>query len=448
MATSMYFSSNQSKQKAFDRYYNAMARSNFKQGVKLKALINQEAADASLADQLASMYMQAVGKTRDYEYDTVNDKMKRAKPPVVKGSIAKTREVKVNIPKKSSKATRKYVHESTDSDLKEQAKPSQKKDVNQAPPVEGVSMIDDDEGYSDEEKAPAPATKSIPLATPDIESQTFEEFNANMSAFEGADEFLANSVKKYSEGRGGVKRNIRQDVARDVSSFIKQAKSKRKGQIDANRAKAIQSQIEDTIMSLVENASPPPSPPSSPLRSGRSVADAINLASSSSSSSAASSPRSAQASPKKGEKRKQPANHPPLYVSPNKHDRKIRSTDANNVHTDRENEVDYDMNDVSPELFEERRLAQSNPFVVNYYNRFLNGFTSTSRTALYNEMKLYFKSAVDSRHGDGFYADNMPKPSGYGQQSQDAIDAYKKDVKQWLDGIFTTKGISKSEVLV
>lgn len=118
--TTMYFASNQKKQKAFDRYYNAKAKSDFKQGVKLKALINQEAADAALAEQLASMYLNAVGKTREYDYDTVNDKLGRKAPPLQQQASPVVEEASpVAEPQQNnkSKQKRKYVHQTTDPDV-------------------------------------------------------------------------------------------------------------------------------------------------------------------------------------------------------------------------------------------------------------------------------------------------------------------------------------------
>ncbi|GMF65229.1 unnamed protein product [Phytophthora lilii] len=85
MSLSSYFSDNQSKQKAYDRYYNQTARSDFVQRRKLRALIAQEAADESLTDKLAQLYMSSVGKAPDYEYDMVLKKIQKSKPEVVKG---------------------------------------------------------------------------------------------------------------------------------------------------------------------------------------------------------------------------------------------------------------------------------------------------------------------------------------------------------------------------
>ncbi|GMF38417.1 unnamed protein product [Phytophthora lilii] len=85
MSLSSYFSDNQSKQKAYDRYYNQTARSDFVQRRKLRALIAQEVADESLTDKLAQLYMSSVGKSPEYEYDMVLKKVQKARPEVVKG---------------------------------------------------------------------------------------------------------------------------------------------------------------------------------------------------------------------------------------------------------------------------------------------------------------------------------------------------------------------------
>jgi len=82
MSLSTYFSDNQTKQKAYDRYYDQKARSDFVQRRKLRALIAQEASDESLTDKLAQLYMSSVGKSPDYAYDKVLKKLQKAKPDV------------------------------------------------------------------------------------------------------------------------------------------------------------------------------------------------------------------------------------------------------------------------------------------------------------------------------------------------------------------------------
>jgi len=86
MSLSTYFSDNQTKQKAYDRYYDQIARSDFVQRRKLRALIAQEASDESLTDKLAQLYMSSVGKAPDYAYDKVLKKLQKAKPEPVAGT--------------------------------------------------------------------------------------------------------------------------------------------------------------------------------------------------------------------------------------------------------------------------------------------------------------------------------------------------------------------------
>ncbi|GMF55269.1 unnamed protein product [Phytophthora fragariaefolia] len=84
MSLSSYFSDNQSKQKVYDKYYDQKTRSDFVQRRKLKALITQEAADESLTDKLAQLYMSSVSKAPDYDYDRVLKKVQKSKPDVPK----------------------------------------------------------------------------------------------------------------------------------------------------------------------------------------------------------------------------------------------------------------------------------------------------------------------------------------------------------------------------
>ncbi|KAG2945271.1 hypothetical protein PC117_g8605 [Phytophthora cactorum] len=80
-----FFTDNQTKQKAYDRYYNAMAKSDFVQGAKLKAKIQQQALDDASSDSLANLFQQVMGKSRDYDYDQITSKLTKKAPPVVKG---------------------------------------------------------------------------------------------------------------------------------------------------------------------------------------------------------------------------------------------------------------------------------------------------------------------------------------------------------------------------
>ncbi|DBA00247.1 TPA: hypothetical protein N0F65_007891 [Lagenidium giganteum] len=77
------FTDNQTKQKAYDRYYNAMAKSDFVQGAKL---IQQQALDDASSDSLANLFQQIMSKSRDYVYDRITSKLTKKAPKPVKGS--------------------------------------------------------------------------------------------------------------------------------------------------------------------------------------------------------------------------------------------------------------------------------------------------------------------------------------------------------------------------
>lgn len=115
-----FFSDNQAKQKAFDRYYNAMARSDFKQSRALKSLIQQQYMDEAQTDSLANLFQQAMFKGREYEYDDITNKLMKKKPPVVgpvAGKPSKAPKVKVNIGKGSNgRFTKKAASATPDSD--------------------------------------------------------------------------------------------------------------------------------------------------------------------------------------------------------------------------------------------------------------------------------------------------------------------------------------------
>ncbi|GMF40469.1 unnamed protein product [Phytophthora lilii] len=107
-----FFSDNQTKQKAYDRYYNAMAKSDFVQGKKLKALIQHESLDDASADSLANLFQQVMAKNREYEYDEITKKLikgPKGPPEIIKGES--------NEAPKSSKKKHTYVPTSTDTDV-------------------------------------------------------------------------------------------------------------------------------------------------------------------------------------------------------------------------------------------------------------------------------------------------------------------------------------------
>lgn len=123
-----FFTDNQTKQKAYDRYYNAMAKSDFMQGRKLKALIQKESLDEASADSLANLFQQVMAKTREYDYDQITQKLKKGAPEVVKGESSQTKKAaKVKMPsKKNNKPKVKYVPEVTDPDVTMTTPPSRK----------------------------------------------------------------------------------------------------------------------------------------------------------------------------------------------------------------------------------------------------------------------------------------------------------------------------------
>ncbi|DBA03238.1 TPA: hypothetical protein N0F65_011597 [Lagenidium giganteum] len=82
-----FFTDNQTKQKAYDRYYNATAKSDFVQGQKLKALINQQALDDASTESLAGLFQQVMVKSRDYDYDQITKKLLKEPPKPIEGDV-------------------------------------------------------------------------------------------------------------------------------------------------------------------------------------------------------------------------------------------------------------------------------------------------------------------------------------------------------------------------
>ncbi|DBA03209.1 TPA: hypothetical protein N0F65_003929 [Lagenidium giganteum] len=88
-----------------------MAKRDFVQGKKLKALIQHESLDDASADSLANLFQQVMSKNREYEYDEITKKLlkgPKGPPEIIKGEASET--------PKSSKKKNKYVPQSTDTD--------------------------------------------------------------------------------------------------------------------------------------------------------------------------------------------------------------------------------------------------------------------------------------------------------------------------------------------
>lgn len=429
----MYFASNQKKQRAFDRTYNAMARSNFVQGHKLKTLIQKEAADSALADQLAQLYMQAVGKNIEYDYNTINDKLQRKPPPVIKSKPKKA--------KQSTQAKRAYVQESTDTHKKKEASSN----------VRVETEISDDEL---EEKAPIPQSPTAAA-------------HASFMNEQATQDFIKGTAAKYPERHDGFKTKNLDKVLKDqTTEFIKRQLQGRKDKVKSNRVyntalrDAIVDSIRDSISSASsQSSSPLPSPPSTPPRS-------------SSSSSRTSSPRtpSPNLSPRRrspsgrplspemvdlisdpiqisrvqqqaptvhevrdASKRKRPTTHGPMYISPNTREKK-----SNTTRQLQEGE-EIMSEETRRDLAEKQRLYKYNARVKAAYTRDIEGFSDLSRSGLYNEVKKMYKSDVDDRMGDGYFDHNAPPHVGRGRLSIDEMQMYKKDMKDWLDRIFVSE---------
>ena len=142
-----FFSDNQTKQKAYDRYYNQVAKSNYVQGRKLKAMINQEGVDDASTDSLAALFQKAMMKSHDYEYDQITRKLMQRAPAVLSDSKqpkAKSAKATGGIPVnlKGKKTKTKYVPEMTDTDIL------------MTPPRSASSEKNFEQKMSDEDQAP------------------------------------------------------------------------------------------------------------------------------------------------------------------------------------------------------------------------------------------------------------------------------------------------------
>ena len=216
-----FFSDNQTKQKAYDRYYNQVARSNFVQGRKLKAMINQEGVDDASTDSLAALFQKAMLKSHDYEYDQITRKLMQKAPAVLsdskqpKAKSAKaTGGIPVNV--KGKKKKMKYVPEITDTDIL------------MSPPRSGSSEKNFEQKMSDEEQAP-PETHADFINSVVEDELKRKSGTAKPTNFKTVDERIEAYLKKQK-----VDKSKRVAAARGINKQIEKEIKKRQRDSPAN----------------------------------------------------------------------------------------------------------------------------------------------------------------------------------------------------------------------
>ena len=244
-----YFTDNQTKQKAYDSYYNAMAKSDYIQGSKLKALIQQEALDDASTNSLANLFQQVMAKSRDYDYDKITKKLTKAAPEIIKGTNLK-KNAKINLPfktKKTAKLKLKFVPHVTDTDIP------------MTPPRRASSEKNFEQKMSDEDMGSPPQTPQSsfhPPVTMNIKKKTsseadnildFVDQNVVNEKIEANDDGEALKEEIFNIGRKAVaeantnkkkkkKTSMKASITKDVKKVIVQKRFK---YLDKNEKNAV-----------------------------------------------------------------------------------------------------------------------------------------------------------------------------------------------------------------
>lgn len=264
MTKNTFFTSNQAKQHAYDRFYSSMARSDFIQGQKLKAKISQEALDNQMAEKLADLYVKTVEKTRQYSYDPVLGKLsKRPQAPPVQQDQAKPSKVpKVPVKVKTqSPQKRKFAFQyaTTDPDLEEKApipttppsrKGSFKKKVS--------DLSDNDVNMSPAQKSPLriplkmnikPKAKSASASNTEwkdiYDDDVGEHFDQYLDALLGTDQNAnvdMTGIKKKLEDKGLIN-----DINMKIASIDDDNKEKRSAMFKQRKQNSIESLREKEV---------------------------------------------------------------------------------------------------------------------------------------------------------------------------------------------------------
>ncbi|KAL7995821.1 hypothetical protein Plhal703r1_c42g0141711 [Plasmopara halstedii] len=291
-----FFSDNQTKQKASDRYYNAMAKSDFVQGKKLKAIILKENLDDASTDSLANLFQQVMGKNREYEYDQITKKLlkgPKGPPEIIKGEASET--------PKSSKKKHTYAPKSTDADFN--------------------------------------------MEEPTAPEESFEDF------FSGVNDVAQKVVNTRAYIKG--KKSLKEVVDDHVLKYLNKQREFRRE--DSNRRRQEMAAKAEEEPSITRQL--------------------------------------------------------------------FQDSDVSESSDDEE-------------IKEEKRLRGLNAGIKKVYTDDINSYKSQFAANLYESIRHRFGEAVDQRKGKDYFEDNAPKPPRKHKMKRDAMNQYKAEMKDWLDGIF------------
>lgn len=459
-----YFRDNQQMMKAYDRYFNQMAKSDFVQGRKLKALIEKEHLDDASVEQIATLFQKAVSRSRDYDYDRITQKLLRKAPEVLKGV-----EQMMNAAASSAtpKKGKKFIHvpEVTDTDVNMATSPQSRK----GSPKKKASTTDE----NDVTMSPAPKfpltmniRKNAPEALPTADGK--DEYLGSLFGADGSkaepktvqrkleavgaipdiedaidkisNEVTRESVKSRTSNvmeRLDARLEEKRQAARRIQQFMRRNKFKgltpdERALIAGQMVKNVQANIDEDMGRNEQRKSVKDLDLSTDNKGN--VSSLQKLARQAVVNNARA--KIAASKIKKAYIRKRGRTDSSSPSKVDDRDPKFYKQDKSiERRLDLDDQSDSDDEETQAELKEEKRLNETNDKVKAYYRKLIDESSSNNSTLL-KEIKKSFKSAVDARRGKGYFDSDHPKPSMFSGGTPEGKESFRKELKGWLDGIF------------
>lgn len=405
---SLYFASNQAKQKAFDRTYRARARSNFVQGRKLRALIEKENADEALTDQLAGLYTKSVAKVREYDYDRINGLQKRAPEVIIpdeEGDAPSAPKVKrgVPLPKRKKQVPRPAIPRNQSPPHSPPAPPSAPPAAPRSAPARRTwTQESTDAHFSVHPNIPSPPSPSSSASSGESAVDMF-------LSDPDTREFYATLRRNYNMSRSDRAPIKRKVVNAEINQYIKryQREAKDRQLFDRRMTKVQAAQVRDNIAKSVMN-------PESSFTDV--VMSPVTMT----------------------RQRDQETESPPSSR---------RSGSSSSEEYDEE---------FKRGLEEEQKAAEDHPRLRGDYTRFISDLVKRDRNNrknnsgyqgyVYERARDEFKDMVDAANGDGYWKEHSPKPykrsdGKRGADTDETVGKYKERLIGWLNGVFPDRSV-------
>lgn len=133
---------------------------------------------------------------------------------------------------------------------------------------------------------------------------------------------------------------------------------------------------------------------------------------------------------------KSPTNKRPLKQGAAGDSKAKTPTVARTLFPDEEKEEKEQKSSDDEDVKTEKKPKKLNPGIKKHYTEVIDTWSTAFGGKLYEEVRVTFQDAVNLRKGKQYFVDDAPKPSTKKRMSRTVMNQYKKELKEWLDGIF------------